>query len=87
MSADQGKTVTPPSVSVNGNAAAGFRPQNHAAGTITVEPPRREDLQPAYAQVLQGDDPAAHGWYGSMSKFPLDISQSIRIGDANKCTS
>jgi hypothetical protein len=59
---DNGKTVTPP----NG-AAGGFRPQNTAAGVITVQPPRREDLQPAYAQVLQGDDQAAHGWYGGMS--------------------
>ena len=33
---------------------------------VHVEPPRREDLQPSYAQVLQGDDAAAHGWYGSM---------------------
>ncbi|EHK99865.1 Band 7/SPFH [Glarea lozoyensis ATCC 20868] len=33
---------------------------------VHVEPPRREDLQPSYAQVLQGDDTAAHGWYGSM---------------------
>ncbi|EXJ87902.1 hypothetical protein A1O1_04829 [Capronia coronata CBS 617.96] len=53
---DNGKTVTPP---------VGFRPQN--AGIIKVEPPRREDLQPSYAQILQGDtDVETHGWYGSM---------------------
>jgi len=53
---DNGKTVTPP---------VGFRPQN--GGIIKVEPPRREDLQPSYAQTLQGDnDPETNGWYGSM---------------------
>ncbi|KAL9057773.1 MAG: hypothetical protein Q9162_002114 [Coniocarpon cinnabarinum] len=33
-----------------------------------VQPPRREDLQPSYAQVLQPDteDASAHTWYGSM---------------------
>ena len=33
-----------------------------------VQPPRREDLQPSYAQVLKPDteDVAAHSWYGSM---------------------
>ena len=37
---------------------------------INVQPPRREDLQPAYAQTLQGesDDAGSHGWYGSMSR-------------------
>jgi len=44
----------------------GFRPQN--AGVIKVQPPRREDLQPSYAQTLQGDNDneATHGWYGAM---------------------
>lgn len=50
-------TVTPP---------VGFRPQR--GGAIKVEPPRREDLQPSYAQKLQGDEEEAHGWYGSMSE-------------------
>ncbi|KAL8721618.1 MAG: hypothetical protein Q9225_001742 [Loekoesia sp. 1 TL-2023] len=52
----------------------GFKPNGGAGGPsgansnlIKVQPPRREDLQPAYAQTLQGDtDEAAHGWYGSM---------------------
>ncbi|MCJ1371412.1 hypothetical protein MMC20_002627 [Loxospora ochrophaea] len=44
----------------------GFRPRQNN-GAITVQPPRREDLQPAYAQTLQGDDDTGeHGWYGSM---------------------
>lgn len=35
---------------------------------IKVQPPRREDLQPSYAQVIKPDiqDAATHGWYGSM---------------------
>lgn len=57
--ADNGKTTPPNPV--------GFRPQN--GGIIKVQPPRREDLQPSYAQTLQGDhDVETHGWYGSMSK-------------------
>lgn len=44
----------------------GFRPTN--GGIIKVQPPRREDLQPSYAQTLQGDEEAVHGWYGGMSK-------------------
>ncbi|KIW66208.1 hypothetical protein PV04_08408 [Phialophora macrospora] len=49
----------------NANAPpVGFRPQN--GGLIKVQPPRREDLQPSYAQMLQGDEEQNHGWYGSM---------------------
>ncbi|KAF2402508.1 stomatin family protein [Trichodelitschia bisporula] len=35
---------------------------------VKVQPPRREDLQPSYAQVLKPDteDDPAHGWYGGM---------------------
>lgn len=35
---------------------------------VKVEPPRREDLQPSYAQVIKPDtqDEATHGWYGNM---------------------
>jgi hypothetical protein len=49
--------------------AVGFRSQNN--GTVKVQPARLEDLQPAYAQTLQhdSDNPAAHGWYASMSEF------------------
>lgn len=65
-STDNGKSATPPTV--NG----GFRPTNPggaASNMINVQPPRREDLQPAYAQTLQGEseDAGSHGWYGSMS--------------------
>ena len=35
---------------------------------VKVQPPRREDLQPSYAQVIKPDteDAAQHGWYGNM---------------------
>ena len=50
----------------------GFRngaPGGGNGGVINVQPPRREDLQPAYAQTLQGEseDAGTHGWYGAMS--------------------
>ncbi|KAF1820758.1 stomatin family protein-like protein [Dissoconium aciculare CBS 342.82] len=51
---------------VNGKAPA----TNGAAAApiINVQPPRREDLQPSYAKVIQPDteDASQHGWYGSM---------------------
>jgi erythrocyte band 7 integral membrane protein len=61
------------SSSLNG----GFRP-SHTPGRsdnpmVNVQPPRREDLQPSYAQTLAGEsDQGNHGWYGSMSKSHLD---------------
>ncbi|KAI4092057.1 MAG: hypothetical protein LQ348_005395 [Seirophora lacunosa] len=64
---DNGKAPAP--------QAAGFKSSNGAGGPgaannnlLKVQPPRREDLQPAYAQTLQGEseDAATHGWYGSM---------------------
>jgi erythrocyte band 7 integral membrane protein len=55
----------------------GFRP-THTPGRndnpiVTVQPPKREDLQPSYAQILVGDEGQgqSHGWYGSMSKSGL----------------
>jgi len=35
---------------------------------VKVQPPRREDLQPSYAQNIHPDteDAATHGWYGGM---------------------
>ena len=51
---------------INGKA-----PMNNNVPTgpiVHVEPPRREDLQPSYAQVIKADteDEAQHGWYGGM---------------------
>ena len=72
---------------------AGSRGATTAApNMLAVQPPRREDLQPAYAQTLRGEseDAATHGWYGSMSRncpytpFPLKwlltIHQSPKSG-------
>lgn len=38
---------------------------------IKVQPPRREDLQPSYARVIQPDDADAdtNGWYGGMVSY------------------
>lgn len=51
------------------NGIEGTGPTTIASNMLAVQPPRREDLQPAYAQTLQGEseDAATHGWYGSMS--------------------
>ncbi len=59
-----------PGSSVNGG---GYRPPkipgDNPNPLVTVQPPRREDLQPSYAQTLVGEsDQGNHGWYGSMSK-------------------
>jgi erythrocyte band 7 integral membrane protein len=64
----------PPKLGLPGQSAAlngGFRPSHNPGGLanpmVIVEPPRREDLQPSYAQTLAGEsDTGAHGWYGSM---------------------
>lgn len=53
-----------PSSSSNGKDRA----INGDGGLVKVQPPRREDLQPSYAQVLKADtqDDSTHGWYGGM---------------------
>lgn len=56
------------------STSAGFRPSQTKtspgrgdAPILNVQPPKREDLQPSYAQTLAGEsDQGAHGWYGSM---------------------
>lgn len=65
--------------SLNG---AGFR--NGAPGAnngklIDVQPPKREDLQPSYAQMLGESDTGAHGWYGSMSMLLLPHDSSWNV--------
>jgi hypothetical protein len=63
-------------------ANGGFRP-THTPGRsdnpiMNVEPPRREDLQPSYAQTLVGEsDQGNHGWYGSMSKSIIDCAHRV----------
>ncbi|KAI4173558.1 MAG: hypothetical protein LQ343_002896 [Gyalolechia ehrenbergii] len=63
---DNGNGKAPLPHKSNGASAGGPGAAN--SNLIKVQPPRREDLQPAYAQTLQGDtdDAATHGWYGSM---------------------
>jgi regulator of protease activity HflC (stomatin/prohibitin superfamily) len=64
------KSASPPGSSRGANGG-GYRPQ-HTPGRadnpmVNVQPPRREDLQPSYAQTLVGEsDQGNHGWYGSM---------------------
>lgn len=60
------KSAIPAGPTHNGNNPA-------STSLITVQPPRREDLQPSYAQTLKGEseDAATHGWYGGMSKTAL----------------
>jgi len=50
---------------VNGESTAR---RNHDDPLVKVQPPRREDLQPSYAQVIRPDteDEAQHGWYGAL---------------------
>lgn len=62
MNSSGNDTAKPSAPSANGRA----RPTGE--GMIHVQPPKREDLQPSYAQHIHGDDAAAHGWYGGMSK-------------------
>jgi len=45
-----------------GVAVNGFRPQHNM---VSVQPPRREELQRSYATVV-ADDVDPQGWYGSM---------------------
>lgn len=52
----------------NGNGN-NFNNPGRNNGGLVVQPPRREDLQPSYAQTLVGEsDQGTHGWYGAMSK-------------------
>ena len=64
---DNGKAPLPATNGAYRNGAPGGENR-----LINVQPPRREDLQPSYAQTLQGEseDAGSHGWYGSMSKLP-----------------
>ena len=52
---------------INGTTRA---PRIDDVPIMNVKPPRREDLQPSYAQTLVGEsDASAHGWYGNMSEL------------------
>jgi len=67
---DSPQTSTVDAGKASASHDTGFRP--HDNGIIKVVPPKREDLQPSYAQILQGETEAeAYGWYGSMSTYYL----------------
>lgn len=72
---DTGKAPLP----TNGYQPSNGGPRDASGAVISVQPPRREDLQPAYAQILQGEseDAGSHGWYGSMS-MSLSRIESIK---------
>lgn len=57
-----------PSSAVNGGGYSTRVPGRADNPLVNVQPPKREDLQPSYAQMLGESDTGAHGWYGSMSK-------------------
>lgn len=48
---------------------------------VKVQPPRREDLQPSYARVIEPDDADAdnHGWYGGMVCFKLVSPNNVHL--------
>ena len=77
---DNGKAPLPANGTFR-NGAPGGDANNRL---INVQPPRREDLQPAYAQTLQGEseDAGSHGWYGSMSTLPPSILRSQLLTSA-----
>lgn len=52
--------------SLDGNG--GFQPTHK----MTVQPPKKEDLQRSYATVVD-EDANPQGWYGSMSTFPFPL--------------
>ena len=69
MNNSSGESYKPSASDTNGRARAG-----NVGALVHVEPPRREDLQPSYAQQIHGDDdPVSHGWYGGMSE-PYAVS-------------
>jgi erythrocyte band 7 integral membrane protein len=58
--------------SSNGDSSPPVRGPNDPI--IHVQPPRREDLQPSYAQVIKPDteDASGTGWYGGMINTPVE---------------
>ncbi|KAJ8113356.1 hypothetical protein OPT61_g4492 [Boeremia exigua] len=50
------------------NGTNGASAPSNEGPIVRVQPPRREDLQPSYAKVIEPDDADAdsHGWYGGM---------------------
>lgn len=63
-----GKSVAHSEEVVQGGGYRNANPGGVNAPMVNVQPPRRDDLQPSYAQTLVDDDFGSHGWYGSMSE-------------------
>ncbi|UNI19879.1 hypothetical protein JDV02_006023 [Purpureocillium takamizusanense] len=61
MSAVNGESSTTKPHGETAGFGGGFQPQ----GKMTVQPPKKEDLQKSYASIV-GDDGNPSGWYGSM---------------------
>jgi len=61
------KNSAPGPSNLNGGFRSAHTPGRSDNPMVNVQPPRREDLQPSYAQTLVGEsDQGNHGWYGSM---------------------
>jgi erythrocyte band 7 integral membrane protein len=75
---DSGKA---PAYSPGTNGTNGTRsaPRTTDEPIVKVQPPRREDLQPSYARVIEPDDADAdgHGWYGGMVCPPPSTKHPI----------
>lgn len=53
--------------SINTHAPTQLSEAHTEQPLVGVKPPRREDLQPSYAQMLPPqEDDGTHGWYGGM---------------------
>jgi regulator of protease activity HflC (stomatin/prohibitin superfamily) len=63
---DLHKNGQPSSSGLNGVGYSSRTPGRADNPLVNVQPPKREDLQPSYAQMLGESDTGAHGWYGSM---------------------
>lgn len=66
-SANGANTTTP--TATNGVGAGTSAPKRAIdEPLVKIQPPRREDLQPSYAQAIKPDDAQTddHGWYGAM---------------------
>ena len=57
-----------PSRTVGAGGASGATSTTNNGTLVAVQPPRREDLQPSYAQEIQHEDtnPSNKGWYAKM---------------------
>lgn len=71
MSSTTGETSKPSHRFNDGtNGLVSNQPGRMDNPLMAVEPPKREDLQPSYAQTLAGESETnQHGWYGSMGMF------------------